>query len=56
MLPKDLSILVPLDEAVSSMYRQMALNIDENVQLANLRDSLLPQLMSGKLDVSGLDL
>lgn len=56
MLPKDLSILVPLDEAVSSMYRQMALNIDENVQLANLRDSLLPQLMSGKLDASGLDL
>lgn len=56
MLPKDLSILVPLDEAVSSMYRQMALNIDENVQLANLRDCLLPQLMSGKLDVSGLDL
>lgn len=56
MLPKDLSILVSLDEAVSSMYRQMALNIDENVQLANLRDSLLPQLMSGKLDVSGLDL
>ena len=56
MLPKDLSILAPLDEAVSSMYRQKALNIDENVQLANLRDSLLPQLMSGKLDVSGLDL
>lgn len=56
MLPKNLSILVPLDEAVSSMYRQMALNIDENVQLAHLRDSLLPQLMSGKLDVSGLDL
>ena len=56
MLPKDLSILAPLDEAVSSMYRQMALNIDENVQLANLRDSLLPQLMSGELDVSGLNL
>jgi len=56
MLPNDFSVLKPLDEAVSSMYQQMALNIDENVQLANLRDSLLPRLMSGELDVSGLSL
>lgn len=56
MLPNDFSVLKPLDEAVSSMYQQMALNIDENVQLANLRDSLLPRLMSGDLDVSGLEL
>ena len=56
MLPKDFSILKPLDEAVSSMYQQMAVNIDENVQLAKLRDSLLPRLMSGELDVSDLDL
>ena len=55
-LPNDFSVLKPLDEAVSSMYQQMALNIDENVQLANLRDSLLPRLMSGELDVSDLDL
>lgn len=55
MLPKDFSILQPLDEAVSSMYQQMALNIDESVQLGNLRDSLLPRLMSGELDVSELD-
>lgn len=56
ILPKDYSVLRPLDEAVSSMYQQMALNIDENVQLAKLRDSLLPRLMSGELDVSSLDL
>jgi len=56
MLPKDYSALKPLDEAVSSMYQQMALNIDENVQLAKLRDSLLPRLMSGELDISALDL
>jgi type I restriction enzyme S subunit len=55
-LPNDFSVLKPLDEAVSSMYQQMALNIDENVQLANLRDTLLPRLMSGDLDVSSLDL
>ena len=56
MLPRDFSVLKPLDEAVSSMYQQMALNIDECVQLASLRDSLLPKLMSGELDVSELDL
>ena len=56
MLPKDFSILKPLDKVVSSMYKRMALNIDVNVQLANLRDSLLPRLMSGELDVSNLDL
>ena len=56
MLPKDFSILKPLDEAVSSMYQQIALNIDENVRLAKLRDTLLPRLMSGELDVSELNL
>lgn len=56
MLPEDFTVLHPLDEAVSSMYKQMALNIDETVQLTNLRDALLPQLMSGEIDVSNLDL
>lgn len=56
MLPKDFSVLKPLDDAVSSMYQKMALNIDESVQLSKLRDSLLPRLMSGELDVSDVDL
>lgn len=56
MLPRDFSVLSPLDEAVSSMYQQMALNIDECVQLTKLRDTLLPRLMSGELDVSDLAL
>lgn len=55
-LPRDLKVLQPLDDAVSSMYQQIALNIDESVQLATLRDSLLPKLMSGELDVSNIDL
>ena len=55
MLPNDFSVLKPLDSAVSSMYQQMALNIDENVQLTKLRDNLLPRLISGDLDVSNLD-
>ena len=56
MLPHDFTVLQPLDDAVSSMYQRMALNIDESVQLATLRDSLLPKLMSGEIDVSTLDL
>ena len=56
MLPRDLTVLQPLDDVVSSMYQQIALNIDESVQLAALRDSLLPKLMSGELDVSDIDL
>lgn len=56
MLPEDFTVLHPLDEAVSSMYKQMALNIDETVQLTHLRDALLPQLMSGEIDVSNLNL
>ncbi len=56
MLPRDFTVLQPLDDAVSSMYQQMALNIDESVQLVTLRDSLLPKLMSSEIDVSNLDL
>lgn len=55
MLPEDFTVLHPLDEALSSMYKQMARNIDETVKLTNLRDALLPKLMSGELDVSNID-
>ena len=56
MMPNDFSVLKPLDDAVSAMYQKMATNIDENVHLAELRDSILPRLMSGELDVSNLDI
>ncbi len=56
ILPNDLSLLKPLDEAVTAMYKQMAQNIDENENLANLRDGLLLRLMSGELDVSTVEL
>lgn len=56
LMPKDFSILKPLDNAVSVMYQRMASNIDENVHLTLLRDSILPRLMSGELNVSELEL
>lgn len=56
MLPSDFSILKPLDNAVTSLYQQMALNIEESTKLTELRDSLLPRLMSGEIDVSIISL
>ena len=43
-------------QLVTPMYDLIATNIIENQSLAQTRDSLLPRLMSGELDVSGIDL
>ena len=53
-LPTDLAILKPLDDAVTSMYKKIAANIEENLRLEQLRDSLLPRLMAGDIDVSAI--
>ena len=55
-LPSDLSKLKPLDEVVTALYRQISSNISENTYLEELRESLLPKLMSGELDVSAVEL
>lgn len=44
------------DEIVAPMFDAILSNQEENIKLAELRDSLLPRLMSGELDVSELDL
>ncbi len=44
------------DSIARSITDQIFLNCQENNRLAVLRDSLLPKLMSGELDVSGIDL
>lgn len=41
---------------VTPMYDTIATNICENQKLTRLRDSILPKLMSGELDVSDIDL
>ena len=43
-----LTFIRPMMEAIHN-------NSEENMRLASLRDSLLPRLMSGELDVSDLD-
>ena len=55
-LPSDLSKLRPLNEIVTTLYKQISSNISENTYLEELRVALLPKLMSGELDVSGIDL
>ena len=44
------------ESIVGPMYRTMQHNTEESKKLATVRDTLLPRLMSGELDVSKLDL
>ena len=44
------------DELVSPLFALMKGNEEENRRLSELRDTLLPKLMSGELDVSDIDL
>ena len=55
-LPDDLSVLKPLDELVTALYQRISANIEEITKLETLRDTLLPKLMSGELDVSDIDI
>lgn len=49
-------ILMQFEEIASSLMAQCELNKNENLQLSHLRDTLLPKLISGELDVSALDI
>ena len=43
-------------ETVTPLFEQIRANEDENIELAELRDALLPKLMSGEIDVSDVQL
>ncbi len=56
------SVLIPDQETlneyetlVGQLMKQYQANILENNKLSEMRDTLLPRLMSGELDVSGID-
>ena len=60
---KAMPFAVPTEEALQSFneialpaFAAMKEKQTENRSLANMRDSLLPKLMSGEIDVSGIDL
>ena len=48
--------LAEFQSLVSPMYAQIRINAIENDKLKRLRDSLLPKLMSGEIDVSSVHL
>ena len=43
-------------EIVNPIMKAIHNNAEENIRLSALRDSLLPRLMSGKLDVSEIEI
>lgn len=50
-----LQIFKSFDELVSQVFQQIKLKEKYNSVLRNLRDTLLPKLMSGEIDVSEID-
>lgn len=49
-------VLSAFDDLIQPIFAQIRNLRDENARLADLRDILLPRLMSGELDVSEIDL
>lgn len=49
-------VLCNFDTLCKPLFEMILSNQKENIKLANLRDTLLPKLMSGELDVSDIDL
>ena len=56
VLVPDEDTLAKFEEFAGSLMAKWEANNNENIKLASLRDTLLPKLMSGELDVSGIDL
>ncbi|MGN8769938.1 restriction endonuclease subunit S [Paenibacillus barengoltzii] len=50
------NILFKFDELVSLLFKQISMKQKENSVLSNIRDTLLPKLMSGEIDVSEIEL
>ena len=53
--PQD-PLSLPVVHTLDTINRKIAANREEIIKLGNLRDTLLPRLMSGKIDVSDIQL
>jgi len=49
-------VLRNFGDIATALFMKMRYNSFENLRLVSLRDAILPRLMSGELDVSGIDL
>ncbi len=56
VLVPDENTLAKFEEFAGSLMAKWEANNKENVKLASLRDTLLPKLMSGELDVSNIEI
>ena len=54
--PFNQSLMSELSDLLSGMFSIIENNQIQNLALAEMRDTLLPRLMSGELDVSNIDL
>ena len=54
-IPK-VEIVQQFEQKITPLMKEIARNAGENKRLATLRDTLLPKLMSGEIDVSNLDI
>lgn len=52
VMPKDLDVLKELTSVLDNLYSLMSEIYAENLRLSTLRDTLLPRLMSGELQVN----
>ena len=55
-LPKDAEYVRTIADQLASCHRIIGKNIIENENLTKLRDTLLPELLNGKIDVSNIDI
>ena len=55
-LHSDLDIIQRFHELALPMHQEIEFLQAENIRLSNLRDNLLPKLMSGELDVSNVEI
>lgn len=55
-IPYEESSAIQLSQSLEPLYRKIIYNNQESYSLTLLRDSLLPKLMSGEIDVSAVQL
>lgn len=56
IFPKNVKILDNISGLFEDLYKKIALNIEENIRLSILRDTLLPKLMSGEINVDNVEI
>ena len=52
----DEAAIVRFESQIEPIMERVYLNMIENQKLVEIREALLPKLMSGELDVSGIDI